>query len=155
MTKLQLSEEQKYANACELAKLKEEFLDELKTEVAQSDRNHKKPIPDFDEMEHKLNGLNFYFLEKLITGEFELMDKNKFTAILKIRQYIFEVWIAKPIDLNCYEIGFIKHKVILNFSVLNKDDKNIIYNNIINKHIAKTALDNEEKEFEYLLNIDN
>jgi len=111
-------------------------------------------------IEYILNIASSYFFHKLITGEFEVIYKDECYSSIKIENYTFYLWTKNNANNLFCTTKYDKasendNPIKLNFSLIDRNHKKIILDNINNKWNAKMDLANEEKQLEYLKFIDN
>lgn len=109
-----------------------------------------------EELKDRIKELNDYFVEKLVNGEYDIKDSDKYSVMVNVDGYRFNIWIANGSSkVQTYGQGFNTNLMELVFS---KDQKSTIYKNLMSEE-SRIALmeeiENKEKEIERLKSILN
>ena len=104
------------------------------------------------ELNSKIKELNDYFVNKLVNGEYEVEKSDKYTVMVNIDGYRFDIWIANgESNLHTYGQGFNGNFMELFFD---SDQKSMVYKNLTRDErsimLLMEAIENKEKEIERL-----
>ena len=103
------------------------------------------------ELKSKIKELNDYFVEKLVNGEYKVVESGKYTVVVNIDGYKFNIWIANgDLKVQTYGQGFNSNFMEL---VFNSGQKSIIYKNLKrdeSKMALMAEIANKEWEVEQL-----
>lgn len=104
-----------------------------------------------EELKSKIKELNDYFVEKLVNGEYEVEERSKYTVMVDVDGYRFNIWIGnKWSNLQTYGQGFNSNFMEL---VFKRDQKSIIYKNLTrdkSRIDLMEEIENKEMEIEQL-----
>jgi hypothetical protein len=105
-----------------------------------------------EELKIRIKELNDYFVNKLVNGEYEVVESDKFVVMVNIDGYRFNIWIGNgESNLQTYGQGFDSNFIELFF---NEGQKSMVYKNLTRDEKSKMFLmeeiENKEKEIEQL-----
>lgn len=104
-----------------------------------------------EELKSRVKELNDYFVEKLVNGEYEVVESDKYKIMVNVNGYKFNIWIANGESyVQTYGQGFKGNFMKLFFS---KEQKSTIYKNLTGddyKISLMAEIENKEKEIEQL-----
>ncbi len=106
------------------------------------------------EVKKQLNLLNEYFVNKLIKGQFKVVEIKEHTMSISIDgSFVFNFWVAnKAYSLELYSMSFIEAANSINLS-LNEKEKNQIWSKLnyyIKKYKVDVVLKQKQEQFEQL-----
>src|SRR5690554_6914070 len=104
------------------------------------------------ELNSRIKELNDYFVNKLVNGEYEVVESDRYTVMVNIDGYRFIIWIGNEgSNLQTYGQGFDSNFMELFFD---SDQKSMVYKNLTRDEKSKMFLmeeiENKEKEIEQL-----
>src|SRR5690554_8164704 len=104
------------------------------------------------ELNSKIKELNDYFVKKLVNREYDIVERDKFVAMVNIDGYRFIIWIANgEMNVQTYGQGFDSNFMELFFD---SDQKSMVYKNLTRDErsimLLMEAIENKEKEIERL-----
>ena len=104
------------------------------------------------ELKSRIKELNDYFVEKLVNGEYEVEKSDKYTVMVNIDGYKFNIWISNGESyVQTYGQGFNDNFMELFF---NEGQKSIICENLTRDEKSKMFLmeeiENKQREIEQL-----
>ena len=105
-----------------------------------------------EELNDRVKELNDYFVNKLVNGEYEVEKSDKYTVMVNIDGYRFNIWIGNEgSNLQTYGSGFKGNFMELFFD---SDQKSMVYKNLTRDErsimLLMEAIENKEKEIEQL-----
>ena len=104
-----------------------------------------------EELNDRVKKLNDYFVEKLVNGEYEVVNRDKFAVMVNIDGYRFSIWISNGKSyVQTYGQGFNSNFMDLFF---NEGQKSTIYENLTRdktKMALMAEIENKQMEIEQL-----
>ena len=105
-----------------------------------------------EDLKDRIKELNDYFVNKLVNGEYEVEKSDKYTVMVNIDGYRFNIWIGNEgSNLQTYGEGFDSNFMELFFD---SDQKSMVYSNLTRDEKSKMALmeeiENKQMEIEQL-----
>ena len=103
------------------------------------------------ELKSRIKELNDYFVEKLVNGEYEVVESDKYKIMVNVNGYKFNIWISNGKSyVQTYGQGFNSNFMDLFF---NEGQKSIIYENLTRdktKMALMAEIENKQMEIEQL-----
>ena len=104
-----------------------------------------------EELKSRIKELNDYFVEKLVNGEYEVVESDKYKIMVNVNGYKFNIWIANGESyVQTYGQGFKDNLMELFF---NEAQKSTIYENLTRdktKMALMAEIENKQREIEQL-----
>ncbi len=104
-----------------------------------------------EELKIRIKELNDYFAEKLVNGEYDVVNRDKFAVMVNIDGYRFSIWISNGSSkVQTYWLGFKGNFMELSF---NDGQKKTIYKNLMEdgaKIDLMAEIENKQREIELL-----
>ena len=104
-----------------------------------------------EELKDRIKELNDYFVEKLVNGEYEVVESDKYKIMVNVNGYKFNIWIANGKSyVQTYGQGFNSNFMELFF---NANQKSIIYENLMqdkSRMDLMEEIENKQMEIEQL-----
>lgn len=103
------------------------------------------------ELNDRVKKLNDYFVEKLVNGEYEVVESDKYKIMVNVNGYKFNIWISNGKSyVQTYGQGFNSNFMDLSF---NEAQKSTIYENLMqdkSRMDLMEEIENKQMEIEQL-----